>query len=70
MGKPTIWDRVTAYLRERPGTPDEIGEALGLTERHGFYGRPRYRWGRWSFKLAEEAGLIEWREGKWHLKGA
>lgn len=61
----TITERVLAYLEEHPGTPNEIAEALGLTKRR--YG---YVWGRWSFGKAEDAGLIEWKEDKWHLKEA
>lgn len=61
----TISERVLAYLRTQPGTPNEIGEALGLTGR-----RDGYLWGGWIFAKAEKEGLIEWREEKWHLKEA
>lgn len=61
----TISERVLAYLKEQPGTPNEIAEALGLTGRR--YG---YVWGRWSFAKAEDEGLIEWKDDKWHLKEA
>lgn len=61
----TISERVLAYLKEQPGSPIEIGEALNLTKRwHGYF------WGGWSFCNAEEKGLIEWKDGKWHLKEA
>ncbi len=60
----TITERVLAYLKLQPGTPDEIGEALGLhkTEWIG------YNFGRWNFRVAESDGLIERKDGKWHLK--
>lgn len=61
----SITERVLAYLKEQPGSPDEIAEALGLTKR-GLLG---YRWGGWSFSAAESGGLIVWKDGKWHLKG-
>ena len=60
----TITERVLAYLKEQPGTPDEIGEALGLHKR-GWAG---YNFGRWNFAMAEDEGIIEWKDGKWHLK--
>ncbi|GAG58494.1 unnamed protein product [marine sediment metagenome] len=63
----TITERVLAYLKEQPGTPDEIGEALGL-HKTGWIG---YNFGRWNFSMAEdEGGIIEWKDGKWHLKEA
>lgn len=66
----TISERVLAYLKEQPGTPKEIGEALNLTLKQSTRPWMGYRWGRWSFKRAEEEGLIEWIDGKWHLKEA
>lgn len=62
----TISERVLAYLKEQPGTMAEIGEALGLHKR-GWAG---YNFGRWSFVMAEDEGIIEWIDGKWHLKEA
>lgn len=62
----SITERVLAYLKEQPGSPAEIGEALDLTQ----YGWRSYRWGKWSFGKAEEKGLIELIDGKWHLKEA
>lgn len=60
----TMTERVLAYLKEQSGSPDEIGEALGLTKR----GLAGYNWGGWSFSAAESGGLIEWKNDKWHLK--
>ena len=48
-------------------TPDEIGDKLGLKFRL-VYGIKKYYWGKWGFREAEELGLIEWKDGKWHLK--
>ena len=62
----TISERVLAYLKEQPGTTNEIGKSLGL-KRRGWKG---YNWGKWSFYDAEEEGLIEHKEGEWHLKEA
>jgi len=62
----TISDSVLAYLREQPGTPDEIAKALHLKPRKWV----GYNWGRWSFSKAEDEGLIEWKDGEWHIKEA
>lgn len=62
----TISKRVMLFLKKQPGTPKEIAEALRLTKRDTLY--DSYRWGRWSFSDAEEKGLIEWKDGQWHLK--
>ena len=64
----TITERVLAYLKEQPGTPREIAEALNLTRRRGGYGN--YYWGKWRFGDAEMLGLIEWKNEQWHLKEA
>jgi len=64
----TISDRVIAYLKEQPGNPMEIGKALELTMRSELSPWLGYRWGKWSFDKAERGGLIEWIDGKWHLK--
>ncbi len=61
----TISERVLAYLKEQPGTPNEIAEALGLYKRNLPY--DSYNWGKWRFGDAEMQGLIEWKDGKWHL---
>lgn len=61
----TITERVLAFLKEQPGTPNEIAEALGLTKR-GWYGG--YYWGKWRFGDAEMLGLIEWKDETWHLR--
>lgn len=58
----TISERVLAYLKERPGTLDEIGKALNLTRTYS-----GYKWGKWSFSRAERKGLIAWKGGNWHL---
>ena len=62
----TISDRVLAYLKEQPGSAVDIGEALNLKKRELL----GYNWGRWSFAKAEDDGVIEWKDGKWHLKEA
>jgi len=62
-----IRERVLEALTEKPMTPDEIGEKLRLKFRE-FYGKKAYYWGKWNFKEAEELGLIEWKDGKWHRK--
>ncbi len=62
----SMTERVLAYLKERPGSEDEIAEALGLTKR----GLAGYKWRGWSFSVAESGGLIEEKDGKWHLKEA
>jgi len=59
-----IRERVLEALKEKPMTPDEIGEKLGLK----FTLVKLYHWGKWSFEEAEELGLIEWKGGKWHRK--
>jgi len=64
----TISDRVLAFLKEQPGSAQEIGEALGLSKRKWGYA---YNWGKWRFDEAEAKGLIEYGEDyKWHLKEA
>jgi len=61
----TITERVLAYLKKQPGDPVEIAKALKLTKRgHG------YNWGKWSFRKAEDEGLIEYWNDQWHLKEA
>lgn len=62
----SMTERVLAYLKERPGSEEEIAEALGLTKR----GLAGYKWGGWSFGAAESGGLIEWKDAKWYLKEA
>jgi len=62
----SMTERVLAYLKEQPASTDEIGEALGLRKRV----LAGYNWRGWSFSAAESGGLIEMREGKWHLKEA
>jgi len=59
----TISERVLAYLKEQPGSAVDIGEALELTKRE----LRGYNWGRWDFAKAEDDGIIEWKEEKWHL---
>jgi len=63
-----ICERVLEALAEKPMTPDEIGEKLGLKFRLIGGVVKNYFWGKWSFKEAEELGLIEWKEGKWRRK--
>jgi len=62
-----ITERVLAFLKEQPGTPNEIAEDIGLKSR-GELGS--YYWGKWRFGDAEMLGLIEWKDEKWHLKEA
>lgn len=63
----TIRERVLEALNEKPMAPDEIGKKLGLKFRL-IRGRKLYYWGKWNFMEAEELGLIEWKDGKWHRK--
>ncbi len=69
--KPTISERVLAYLKEHPATVSEIIKALNIKRRHTRMGYTYY-WGHWSFVRAEHEGLIEFKDhpggGKWHLK--
>lgn len=65
----TISGAVLVYLKEQPGTAEEIAKAIDLKKRD-WRGGNGYNWGWWSFSEAEDDGLIEWKEGKWHLKGA
>ena len=62
----TISERVIAYLKEQPGSAKEIGDALGLNKRNTRYG-PVHYWGGWSFAEAENKGIIEYKNRKWHL---
>lgn len=62
----TIPERVLAHLKEHPGNALEIAEALNLQKIIPL----GYKWGKWDFEKAEDEGLIEWRDDKWHLKEA
>jgi len=65
----TISERVLAYLKEHSGTAVEIAKALNIKRRHTRMGYTYY-WGHWSFARAEKEGIIEWKDGGWHLKEA
>ena len=68
--KPTISERVLAYLKEHPSTALEVARGLPAKRRHTRMGYTYY-WGNWSFARAEKEGLIEQDEdGRYHLKEA